>query len=155
MGKGTKLALQAPSRGPSQPHPGLHRASSGAVLSSSSSSMVLKGPCPGHCKRKAAGQVTAGSSSTSCPGVCPAMGEVSSSLKATGCGHRASPPLPSPLCMRSNVDHTWPPPASCHPRGAPALAWRVQTLTLASSRLLLSFSTQRGSAGDALERQTD
>lgn len=35
VGRGTKLALWALSQGPSQPHHGLHRASSGATLSSS------------------------------------------------------------------------------------------------------------------------
>jgi hypothetical protein len=48
--------------------------------------------------------------------------------------------------------------ATCLPPATQALAeGMVQTLTLvlASSRLLLSFSTHTSSAGDALERSTD
>jgi hypothetical protein len=158
MGKGTKLALRAPSRGPSQPHPGLHRASSGAVLSSSSSSssMVSKGPGPGHCKRKLQVRSPLGAAPSPALGsVCPAMGEVSASLKATGCGHRASLP-PSFVHEKQYGPHLAPSLFLSSPRcPSPGLWVQTLTLVLASSRLLLSFSTQRGSAGDALERGTD
>lgn len=117
-GTGTKLALQAPSRGPSQPHPGLHRASSGASVSSSI--MVFKADEAQITARESAGQVSTGSSPTS-----SALG-----LPRNQSG-QCQPPwgsrpqsLPSPLVHeQSSGDHTWPPPtSSCHPRGAQALA---------------------------------
>lgn len=103
-GTGTKLALQAPSRGPSQPHPGLHRASSGASVSSSI--MVFKADEAQITARESAGQGSTGSSPTSSAlglprnqsGQCqPPWGS------RPECGHRASPPL---LCMSRAVGTT-------------------------------------------------
>lgn len=127
----------APSPGPSQPHRGLHRASSGATLGSS---IVVF--------RAGQARVTGKESCSQArpprerlrplpPWLCPAMERVSPQ-GSTGCEPRTSPLH----LLAMAATQAWL-------RGGAAL-----TLVLASSRLLLSFSTHRGSAGDALGRST-
>lgn len=125
----------APSPGPSQPHRGLHRASSGATLGSSI--VVFRA---GQARVTGKESCRSGQATT---GAAPSP----PTLALPGDG-ACQPPRaqqdanPEPPLFTSSGPQAWL-------RGGAAL-----TLVLASSRLLLSFSTHRGSAGDALGRST-